>query len=121
MHGISGKFPWRSIAAGISLLIGAILLFIGGHSIIVRAAGLAMVLICVNLHRTGRRLSGLPTPSGTMWIAGIVSAAVTLIAFQFLYLDALNGYNDVWPVYAFAFAGVVATGVWGALAARLFQ
>jgi hypothetical protein len=54
-----------------------------------------------------------------MWISGIASAGLTLVAFQLLYWDALKGYHQVLPVYAFALIALIATVIWAAIVARL--
>jgi len=46
--------------------------------------------------------------------------ACGLGALVLLYMDALRGYHETWPVYLFASVGVVCAVVWSYLAARLF-
>jgi len=41
-------------------------------------------------------------PGPVLWTVAIALIAVTVIAFHYLYLDALHGYHQVLPVYAFA-------------------
>lgn len=115
----SASFRWRKATAAAALIVGAVLIVAAGQNLFIRMAGLGVVLFGISMHANGRRLSGLPTPSRTMWIMGVVSAAAVLAAAHLLYLDALNGSQEVWPVYAFAAAVVFAAGIWAALLARM--
>jgi hypothetical protein len=115
----NGSFPWRKAAATIALIVGAALLIAAGQNLVIRMVGLGIVLLGASLHADGRRISGLPTPSRIMWILGAISAVAAVISFHFLYLDALHGYHQLWPVYAFSATALGATGVWAALVARM--
>jgi hypothetical protein len=120
-HGDQSKFPWPKVAAIASSVIGAAMLIAGGQNFFTRAVGLILVLYSVSLHRNERQRAGMVIPSRSMWILGLLSAGATLLSFQFLYWDALGGYNQVWPVYAFALVALIATGIWAAIFARWFQ
>lgn len=53
------------------------------------------------------------------WLAGAASLIVFWISYHYLFKDALRGYHQVWPVYAFAGAGLICALALGYLAARL--
>ena len=101
------------------LAIGAMLTVGTERSLFVRACGLGLFLLVLSVQARGRKLSGLPAPSGRLWTCGIVSAFAALAAYHFLYHDALSGYRQVWPVYTFSAAALGAIGIWAAIASRL--
>ena len=55
------------------------------------------------------------------WGLGGVSAVMLGASLLFLYADAVNGYEGVWPVYAFAGSSVICAVVWGYIFAKLTQ
>jgi hypothetical protein len=54
-----------------------------------------------------------------MWLLAAVSAVAVLASYHFLYLDALGGYHDIWPVYVFAGACLWSIAFFAAFVMRL--
>jgi len=59
-------------------------------------------------------------PGRLLWVVSAALVPVALGALLLLYMDALKGYHQIWPVYAFASVGVACAVVWSCLAAKLF-
>ena len=55
------------------------------------------------------------------WVIGVALTVALAVAYCALYRDALNGYHDIAPVYAFAAIGVLCAGWWAGLLARWWQ
>jgi hypothetical protein len=116
------------------LAAGGVLLYVGGSRFEVRALGLFACMLGVFMLRKSsltvflRRhaLDGqLPTnaparwPSVRMWLVGVGLLALVGVAYALLYRDAVGGYKDIFPVYLFAGAILVAAVFWGYLIARI--
>ncbi|MGH8191881.1 MAG: hypothetical protein ACREP2_10590 [Rhodanobacteraceae bacterium] len=58
-------------------------------------------------------------PSRLAWILGAVSAGAVVASFVALYMDAVDGYRWMWPLYAFVACAIAATLVWSYLFAKM--
>jgi hypothetical protein len=138
---ISKRAFGNRVAAVVSLLAagGGLLYNWSHHSFVILAASLSLILIALYFSRRarGKASEGSPVigrlgaradaadPSvlrrvGPMlWGLSALSVLAVGVAYFLLYRDGLGGYHQVWPVYVFAGAGVVAAGVVGSLVAKL--
>jgi hypothetical protein len=120
------------------LLSMAVLAAIGGgviaftaSSFTIQTIGLILLPIGVSLGRFARsndpinqiaaRSAAPNRPGPILWTVAIASALATVIALHYLYQDAIRGYHQVLPVYAFAAVALICGSVWAALLARLVQ
>ena len=60
-------------------------------------------------------------PNALLWVCCVAASAALAISFFFLYRDAIHGYHEIWPVFAFAASGVVALVVWAFVVAKLWH
>jgi len=58
-------------------------------------------------------------PGRLLWTVSIAMLVPAGLSTLFLYVDALGGYHDVWPVKVFAVVAVACTLVWSYLAYKL--
>ena len=58
-------------------------------------------------------------PSRLLWVLSGVCALALVGSLAYLYKDALDGYDEVLPVYMFSGSAVAGTLVWSYLAAKL--
>jgi hypothetical protein len=131
-----GRRRYGVYAVGIALLVfGGVTFFFGYRNFAIRSGAVLACMIGVYLiarsnnrgeargwSREGPEISGggRRGPSATRWFVGVLLVATVLIAFAFLYRDAMSGYKEVGPVYLFAGAIVVCAVFWGYLIARLY-
>ena len=116
------------------LLLGGVALLVGSSSPAIRAIGIVACIVSVYLVRisnvhTQPNLPITPyqgpdskTASGAgrlVWAVGIVLLPIAGVSFFYLYQDALNGYNEMLPVYVFAAVGLVCTLVWSYLVSKV--
>jgi len=116
--------------AVLAVLAGGSIAFMAS-SFTIRSIGLALMLVGVSLGRTARsndpinqiaaRSAASDRPGPILWTVAIALTLATAIALHFLYRDALHGYHQVLPVYAFAAVALICGSVWAALLARLVQ
>jgi hypothetical protein len=114
------------------IAIGDAALFVVTHNFVLRSAGMAALVFAVYFLRnvqershdnsninSNRTLSGQMDSnrkiSTLMWIKGIVMLGIFGVSCLFLYLDVVEGYNRVAPLYAFAISGLVAGMYWAYL------
>jgi uncharacterized membrane protein len=112
---------------GVAFLVAAIIVFaFGYHNFDVRSVGLMACFGSMPLLRASKAddkvsspltASALPPPTRKMWLAGVILAIVLGIALYLLYLDALHGYREIWPVCGFAAAAIVCAAFWASLLA----
>lgn len=129
------------VVAVVSLLVAALgLAYSWIHfSFVVLTASLSMILIALYFSRRAqdkasegspviRRLGTKADAAGPsvlrraglmLWILSAQSVLAVGVAYFLMYRDGLGGYHQVWPVYVFAGAVVVAAGVVGSLVAKL--
>jgi len=120
----------------ILLLSGGVTLVIGFNDFMARSLGVLMCVVSAYLVRVSnvRGLKGLRNtdsqnlnlvmpkrPGRAAWVWGVASAVALGISFIYLYKDALDGYNQVWPVYAFAGSALICASVWSYIVAKLMQ
>jgi hypothetical protein len=113
------------------LLLGGVGLYLGTDNFQIRTLGLAAIMASTYFIRISRvrERSNFPlaqirdsdvtkTPGirRRLWILSIAMLPLFGVALLLLYIDAVNGYHEVWPVYAFAGVGLVCAGVWSCLA-----
>ena len=114
------------------IAIGDAALFVVTHNFVLRSAGMAALVFAVYFLRnvqershdnsninSNRTLSGQMDSnrkiSTLMWIKGIVMLGIFGVSCLFLYLDVVEGYNRVAPLYAFAISGLVCGMYWAYL------
>lgn len=61
----------------------------------------------------------LKRPGRGLWIATGVSSLLAVLSFLVFRSDAIHGFHQLWPVYAFAVTGLVAPLVWFRVYQRL--
>ncbi|WP_430391651.1 hypothetical protein [Dyella sp. 20L07] len=119
-----------SITLGVALLLIAAVAMVLGQNFVVRSAGLLALVGGLKLLRGAKGIgqvspvaagSGVPPPTRTMWLAGVALAVVQVITLYLLYLDAVGGYREAWPLYAFTATATVCSGFFAALFARRQQ
>jgi hypothetical protein len=108
----------------------------GGKSLLIWALGLLMIVASTRLVRASnaRTNTNSVTPedqhSGPsagkrvrprLWLASVASLIVVAISYYCLREDALGGYHQVWPVYAFASTSVISGLILGYLVVRLLS
>jgi hypothetical protein len=112
------------------LLIATVAMVLGNHNFEIRFAGLLALLGSLKLLNGAKGIgqvsptqegSGIPPPTRTMWLIGAVLALVQVITLYLLYLDAVDGYRQAWPLYAFTATAMVCAGFFAALFARWQQ
>lgn len=116
------------------LVVGGVIFYVGSGNYLIRSVGLIAVLAStyfVRLSRLhtraglaagGNQRLGLETQSGPgrlLWVVSLALLPAAIGAYFLLYVDALHGSHEVWPVYLFAGVGVVCAVVWSLLAAKL--
>jgi hypothetical protein len=114
--------------AVLAVLAGGAIAFMAS-SFTIRSIGLALLLVGVSVGRSARandpinqiaaRSAASARPSPILWTIAIALTLATAIALHFLYQDALHGYHQVLPVYAFAAVALICGSVWAALLARI--
>ena len=107
-------------AAIVSLICAAALMVFAPHILVYRAAAMTCVAIGVALSARAKR-SFTPRAKLTRYqrVVSSVLALATVCAYRWLYLDAVAGYHQVMPVYAFAAAGLVSAVWFGGVASRM--
>ena len=120
------------------LLSLAALAVIGGGTIAYTASsftiqtiGMALLVVGVALGKIARsndpinqiaaRSAASTRPGPILWTVAIILTLATVISYHYLYQDALHGYRQVLPVYAFAAVALICGLVWVALVARLVR
>ncbi len=124
--------PQKNLYLRYSLLWMAVLAVVAGgviaftaSSLTIRLIGLMLLLAGVSLssfarssdpiHQIAARSATSNRPGSVLWTVAVVLTLATAIALHYLYLDALHGYHQVLPVYAFAGVALICGGVWAAL------
>jgi NADH:ubiquinone oxidoreductase subunit 2 (subunit N) len=120
-------------------VVGCAGLIIGFHRDVIRMLGILVLVASVylvkisNVHdqidlSVGKdqdkgsevaEFSRLKRPGAPLWIASAASLVALGVSYLYLYWDALAGYHEVLPVYAFATVGLICIAVWGALILKL--
>ena len=130
--------PQKNPYVRYGLLAMAVLAVVGGgmialivSSFTIQTIGLILLLIGVSLGRVARsddpmkqvvpRAMASDRPGPILWTVAVALTLATIVAFHYLYQDALHGYHQVFPVYAFAAVALTSGLVWAALVARLVQ
>jgi uncharacterized membrane protein len=100
-------------------------------SFTIRSVGMILLIFGVYLGRLARGtaqtdLVTAPTaasnrPGPVLWAVAIALSLAAAVAFYYLYKDALQGYHQTVPVYAFAGIALICGLVWAALLARLVR
>jgi hypothetical protein len=135
---MSEKVPQKRygllVLAILLLLLGGAALYAGSHNFMTRSFGLMAVLAGVYLVRLSsvHTRSGLSTASGRgldfasnprpghlAWLIGVALLLLAGLSFFYLYRDALHGYHEALPVYAFAGVTVACAVVWSYLLSRI--
>jgi hypothetical protein len=118
------------VLAGILLLIGGVLIYIGSHNFPIRAIGIAFVMASTYLIQVSnaRNRSAAPDASNevnnrksgnaakrVLWIASVSLVPILAAAWYLLHLDAVKGGKTAWPADLFAGVGLVCAVVWSLL------
>lgn len=122
---------------GVTLLIGgAAVIFIGFNDSLIRSAGVGLCLISSYLIRISstNRMRKISSERGQnphifgrkplgyfVWALGLASALSFVISFIYLYKDAIDGYQQIWPLYVFFGSTISCALVWGYIVVRLRQ
>jgi hypothetical protein len=114
------------------LFLGGVCLYLGTNNFQIRMLGLAAIMASTYFVRISRirDQSNIPlakirdsdvtkTPGirRRLWILSLALAPLFGVALLLMYIDAANGYHELWPIYVFVGVGLVCAGVWGCLAA----
>lgn len=109
-----------------ALIIVSLTAMAYGHS----AWGSVAVLFSLGFLRRARasasvyvapRDDQLPRPSRRLWIATAALTVIWAVSWMLLDADARLGYQEVWPVYVFAAAGLASGGLWIVVLGRVLQ
>ncbi len=127
----SNRMKWYGLFALATLLgvCAGVMFYMWPHNFPIRLVGLLLIMIGVyllqkaavlkwshppavdtednNVRRIKRRTSPL------LWAAGIVLLVLWGLSFLYLYIDAINGYHNVLPVYLFTGVGLANALFWG--------
>jgi hypothetical protein len=118
------------------LLLGSVILVISFNDLMIRSLGFLMCVVSVYLVRAsnsrcltvGRStssqslcLAARKHPVRLEWAWGMASAAALGTSLIYLYMDALDGYNQIFTVYTFAGNTLICTLVWSYLISRLWS
>jgi hypothetical protein len=120
----------------IVMLVAGILSFftIGSNSFIIRSASIIAGMAGVYLVRLSNvhgppAIAGAEQPGSApdkragrrSWLVGAALLAVTGVAFLLLYKDALDGYQEEFPVYLFSATAVVCITYFAYLFSKIFR
>lgn len=120
--------------AAIVLVAGFALIYFGSNSFAIRSAGLLLCVISTYLVKVSRRVGNAPPGAGLTlaskaensarpgtlsWVIGVIAVVAFGSSFFLLYRDAVNGYQQVWPVYVFGAAVVICAPIWAYLFTKL--
>lgn len=123
------------ILAILLLLLGGVGIYLGAHNYPIRALGLAAIMASAYLVRIshvhdrpdllksngrGKDLKTTKGPGRRLWIVSLALVPLLVAALFLMYIDAVNGGNETWPVDVFAGVAVVCTIVWSYLAAKIY-
>ena len=135
-EGVRKKRYWLFLLAVGLLLFAGWLLFWASDSYVIRTIGVLIGMVSVylvrasNVHtraapdteaRSIRRKSQATGLGRAMRVTSLVLIPLLGLSFYFLYRDAMHGYEQVWPVYAFAGVAVACAIVWSYEFSRLFK
>jgi hypothetical protein len=121
------------VLAILLLLAGAVGFYLGSHNPWIRILGLLAVTASVRLVQMSRvhdgsglgEASGLEDldtakgPGRLLWIVSLASVPVLGTSCFLLYLDALHGYHETWPVWVFTGVALACIGIWTRLVTTL--
>lgn len=132
---INRRKRYGLFALAVVLFLSGVVLLVGVNNLLIRSFSGLMFVISVYLFKISNvhdragviTVSGnekypeatIDRPSPVMWAVGIGALVVGGVSFLFLYRDALEGYQEIWPVYVFAGVGFVCALIWGYLIAKL--
>lgn len=124
------------VLAIIVLLLGGAALFFGSNNPMMLALGGLMCVLSAylvklsNVHgkagsavagRDGVGLGALRHPRPGVWAVGAAALVALGISFFYLHQDAVRGYHEILPVYAFTALVLICAVVWGYLISKLMQ
>ena len=124
------------VLAVLLLAFACAMFIVASNSFTMRSLGIVAILVSVWLVRVSnvhsRPSPGLAGDEGTStrtskrlgrveWVVGPLSLLAAGASYLYLRNDALNGYQQVLPVYVFAGVGLVCTVIWGYLAVKLLR
>jgi hypothetical protein len=124
------------VLAGIFLLIGGGVIYIGSHNFPIRVVGIAFVIASAYLIQVSnaRNRSKVPEASGevnnrnstnasrrVLWIASVSLVPILAGAWYLLHLDAIKGGQAAWPADLFAGVGLVCAAVWSLLMVMILR
>jgi hypothetical protein len=120
----------------ILLALAGVAIILGMHSTGLRFLGLGALLVSLwlvgisNVHARQRPLmrdgevtnvKAAKRPGPVGWALGAASLVAAGASYLYMYSDALAGYHEALPVYAFAGVGVACAVIWGYLLVRILQ
>lgn len=102
--------------ATLVLLVAFAMLYLGDGNFAIRSLGLLLCVVSAYLVKSarggiaaadGKKERGIARPGTVAWVVSALALVALGLSFFFLYRDALDGYHEVWPVYAFGAAIIV--------------
>lgn len=138
MSDTAKKYGLLVLGAAVGLS-GVVVVFIWLDDVLIRSVGILMCLCGAYLVTASKKIGYAPSsvngngysvsipnsPSRMVWIIGATSLVASAVSFAFMYKDALDGYHQVWPVYAFAISmtvlALVASYIVGVLVRKMFS
>ena len=119
--------------ATLVLVAGLVILYFGFNNFAIRSFALLLCVGSTYLVKIARRdgtamangkdidRASATRPGTVAWVLSGVALVILGLSFAFLYRDALNGYHDVWPVYAFGASIIICAIVWPYVIAKLIR
>jgi hypothetical protein len=123
------------ILAILLLLSGGIAVLVEPHDFAIRCLGLAAIMASVYLGRISHvhdraafsvgggqeaDVKATKRPGRLAWAVGVALLLLAGVSYLLMYIDALHGGHEAWPVYVFGGVTVACAIVWGYLAAKIF-
>ena len=112
----------RAVAV-LLLICAAVLMAFAPHVFVYRAAAMACVIAVGLISRVESASTMFSAAGGNLawyhWTVSVVLAIGAFAAFYWLYLDALAGYHEVAPVFAFAAVSLVSAVWFGGVASGM--
>lgn len=117
----------------ILLLLGGVAIYIGSNDLAIRSVGLVLCIVSVYYvqkskihtradfgnHKTQQVETKRPHLCRSIWIVSLILVPILGLSFFCLYMDAIHGYHQRWPVYLFAATTVCSALCWSYLLSKL--
>jgi hypothetical protein len=135
-HKTTSKRSGLVVLAGIVLLIGGGIIYIGLHNFPIRVVGIAFVIVSaylIQISNARNRSTAAEASSEVnnrnstnatrrvLWIASVSLVPILAGAWYLLHLDAVRGGQAAWPADLFAGVGLLCAAVWSLLMVMILR